>query len=250
MVRKTVKLLLFFCFISNAAFSETNVREGEEDSNTKNSGFIFIPALYYTPETKVAGGVSVIYYYRKPGRSKTTRPSTIQPTFIYTQRKQIISSLATDLYFKDEKYRFTGNFTFKKFPDTFFGIGSGTQDSLEEDFTPKTFELLTRFQRKIRQGLSAGLLYEFSRSRITETETGGLLEQGDILGSERARVSGVGLVVNWDTRDNIFYPTQGSYYQFEASFFGSALGSDFQFNRYFIDLRRYFPNLGNVIARM
>lgn len=241
--------LIFCCFISNPAQSKTETRKEKQRKNdSKNSGFIFIPALYYTPETKIAGGVSVIYYYRNSGSLNATRPSTIQPTFIYTQKNQIISSLSTDLYFKEETYRFTGNVTFKKFPDKFYGIGSGTPKSLEEDFTPRTFELLAQLQKKIRPGLSVGLLYEFSHIKITEIETNGLLAQGNILGAERARVSGVGLVVNFDTRDNIFYPTSGSYHQFTASFFGSALGGNFQFNRYSVDLRKYFPLAGNVFA--
>jgi outer membrane protein assembly factor BamA len=46
--------------------------------------------------------------------------------------------------------------------------------------------------------------------------------------------------MNWDTRDNIFYPLAGSYYQLTAAVFDSWLGSDYTFNLYQIDLRNYF----------
>ncbi|MCG8603711.1 BamA/TamA family outer membrane protein [bacterium] len=212
-----------------------------EAENSDNHGFIFIPAIFYTPETKLAGGASVIHYFRQASSLATVRPSTVQPTLVYTQRNQIIASVGTDLYWSEETYRLTGGVFYQKYPDKFYGIGAETTDSMEEDYTPKRFGLFVNGLRKVGRGLNVGFLYELGHETISESESGGLLDSGGVPGSEGGTVSGAGLLFNLDTRDNIFYPTRGHFHQFSAAFFGSGLGSDFAFNRYIIDLRQYFP---------
>ena len=75
---------------------------------------------------------------------------------------------------------------------------------------------------------------------MLEIAPDGLLADGDITGSEGGRVVGAGPQINWDSRDNIFNPTSGHLYTLSASFFNSALGSDFDFSRRSIDLRKYW----------
>jgi outer membrane protein assembly factor BamA len=43
----------------------------------------------------------------------------------------------------------------------------------------------------------------------------------------------------WDARDNIYYPTTGSYAEFVATLYSAAWGSDFTFGRVKADLRGY-----------
>lgn len=86
-----------------------------------------------------------------------------------------------------------------------------------------------------------GIQYMYGTSKLVEVEENGLLAQGDILGSESGAVSGAGVLMNWDTRNNIFFPSSGSFYQLSTFFVNSALGSDYDYNRYNLDLRQYFP---------
>ncbi|MFQ5771506.1 MAG: hypothetical protein ACE5HX_13290 [bacterium] len=114
--------ILLLLFLLNSAHSEPILRNSLKADTVakKRSGIIFIPAIFYTPETKLAGGASMMYYFRSSESSEISRPSTISPTFIYTQRKQIISLLFADLYWQQETYHFTGGFSYFNFPDKFF----------------------------------------------------------------------------------------------------------------------------------
>ena len=51
------------------------------------------------------------------------------------------------------------------------------------------------------------------------------------------RISGLGVVVRRDTRDDIYSPHDGSLRRIMASCFDSCLGSDFDFERYILDAR-------------
>jgi outer membrane protein assembly factor BamA len=212
----------------------------DSDSTTADTGgFMLLPIIFYTPETELAGGASGMHYFRPEGADTEARPSEIWATFIYTQRSQYVADLSNVLYFDNERYLTHANINYQKFPNTFWGVGPATPDSLEENYTPTTFFAFASVRNRVNSGFHVGLQYEFAHSSISETEEGGLLEAGFIPGSEGGTVSGVGAFVNWDTRDNVYYPTAGSFHTASVRVFGSALGSDFDFAKYVVDARWY-----------
>jgi hypothetical protein len=209
--------------------------------------YAFIPAIFYTPETGVAGGASVLLLFRD--KSDDKRPSTVSPTLIFTAKSQIIAVVGYELNFKDDLWRVSGALGYTKFPDLFYGIGPNTPDSNEEEYTPRSLIFGATVQRTFHERLGLGLQYEWGTSEISDVEEGGLLAGGTIPGSDGGTVSGVGPVLSWDTRDNLFYAMRGSFHSVSALFFTSTLGSDFVFERYVIDLRTYVPVLRkNVFA--
>jgi hypothetical protein len=222
----------------------------EPDSTQQKAfGYAFIPAVFYTPETGFAGGASVLLFFRGSDRREEARPSTVSPTLIFTAKSQVIAVLGYELNLKRELYRVSGGLGYLKFPDLFYGIGSDTPDSNEESYTPRTLFFSASIQRRIRSRFNLGLHYEGGYSEISDKEAGGLLDRGTITGSDGGTASGLGPLMTWDSRDNLFYAMHGSYHAVSATFFDRALGSDFTFQRYVADLRTYFSLLEkNVLA--
>ncbi len=89
--------------------------------------------------------------------------------------------------------------------------------------------------------------YEFEHSELEEVEVDGLLDREDIPGVDGGIVSGVSLLASWDTRDNIFSASGGSFHQLSVGLYGGAIGSDYDFGRYILDLRRYFNVFPNHV---
>ncbi len=179
------------------------------------------------------------FYFREPGSTVASRPSAVVPILLYTQEKQISAGSDFDLYFKDELYHLLGGAYYSKFPGKFYGIGNDTQGANEEDFTPQGLELEVTLQRRLAAGWNGGLLYQFADFDIKEVAETGLLLGRSITGSAGSRVSGLGLLVDWDTRDNVWYPSGGGFHQLSLSRFDQALGSEFEYNRLFLDTRFY-----------
>jgi outer membrane protein assembly factor BamA len=227
---------------SSTCAQRISAEEAKQDSaEVKRSGLVGIPFLFYTPETKIAAGGAVNHYFREPKSEMTSRPSSIELSFIYTQKKQLEVSLDADLYWRDEAYHLSGAVRHTKFPDLFYGIGHDTSEDDEEEYTHRTAEFQITFLKRARPGLYLGILYDFRHSKIIKREENGLLSKGNIPGSEGGRTAGAGILVNWDTRDNIFSATSGSFHQLSATLFGDALGGDYKFNKYTLDFRQYFP---------
>jgi len=238
--------LLLFQF----ALSRTLLAQQAKPDSTqmKRAGWTGFPFIFYTPETKFGGGGAINYFFREAGSGINARPSSLIPVVVYTQKQQISATLFADLYWKQEKNHLMGTASYSNWPNLFYGIGNNTLND-GEDYTQRAVALDLRFLRKARGGMYLGAQYQFLRSRLAKIEKDGQLACGDILGSDEGTASGVGALVSWDTRDNIFNAASGSYHQFSARTFHEHLRSDFAFTNYQIDLRKYFPlNTSHVLA--
>ena len=237
-------LFLSLLFSSSYVFSGAASEMADQDTvRHKRNGILFLPILFYTPETKMAGGAAFNYYFRESGSEQSSRPSTIMPVFIYTQNKQIIVELNGDLYWNNEKMNLRGAVGYVKFPNKFYGIGHNTTEDDEENYTPRNVYFSLNYQLQVRKEIYLGAHYDFTHSEIVEVDENGLLAEKDISGSEGGTISGAGLFVNRDTRDNIFCPSCGGFYQLFVNFYRGLVGSDYDFERYNLDVRQYIPLL-------
>jgi outer membrane protein assembly factor BamA len=218
----------------------------QDSTQAKRTGWTGYPFIFYTPETKTGGGGAINYFFREAGSRLNARPSSLVPVLVYTQKQQISATLFADLYWKQEKNHLMGTVSYSKWPNLFYGIGNNTSNN-GEDYTQRAVALDLRFLRQVRHGMYLGIQYQFLKSKLTKIEAGGQLARGDILGGDDGAASGVGAIVSWDTRDNIFNAASGGFYQLSARVFHDRLNSDFDFTTYQADLRRYFPVMASHV---
>lgn len=201
------------------------------------------------PETRWAIGAAVLFSYDPRGHSSKTRPSTLSLSAYTTQNRQYSIEIQPEIYLKNETYFIKSALRISRYPDRFFGIGDETTADMEESYTPEYVKLDLSFQKKIHpdSGLYAGVGYKYENHRMIDVMPGGLLSAANgaqntgIPGREGGTLSAVGLILNWDTRDNIFFPRTGRLFQLTADVYASALGSDFDFTALKLDLRTYVP---------
>ena len=240
--RKIVALgafAVFFFAVHLQALARSTASGDEAAKKEKTSGLTFLPVIFYTPETKWAFGGGGLYYFRVTDDPEVSRPSNIKFIAVYTQRKQTNFELNPDFYLA-KGYHIQANIQYSDFPDQFYGIGSLTTDSMEEPFTSRYWKLNVEALKKIRGPLNVGFQYFFDSTKLTEVKDGGRLESPDTTGSAGGTVSGLGYFMTYDSRDSIFYSTSGSFHQASATAFNRSLGSDFKFQRFFLELRKYF----------
>jgi outer membrane protein assembly factor BamA len=241
---KKILFVFLFCVISILCFPGFEEKKEKDGKEPKDSSFFALPVIFYTPETKLALGVGGGYYFRT---NPATKPSRLDGFLMYTLRKQFRITLAPDVYFKQNTYRLQSVLSFSYFPDKFFGIGPDTTKDMEEDYTSRLYLIQFSIQRKLFLNLNAGVRFELGRSRLVEIDEGGLLASGTIPGSDGGISSGTGLYINWDSRDNIYFPSSGSFHQAYVIMFRRAFGGDYHFNRYVLDLRKYFTFLASHV---
>jgi len=229
-------LLLWF-----TAAGLCRAEEKEKEIKPKTSGFLAIPIIFYTPETRWALGAGALYYFRPRGEGLEHRPSGLGITGFYTQNHQYEISISPDLYLREEKTRIQGNVKIRKFTYEFFGIGNNNPAGGSEAYTTQTADYFLRIQRKIWSNWNIAVQHEYRSDNIIRTEISGLLEPQKIPGSESFHVSGFSLHAGWDSRDNVYYPYQGTWCETSVHLFRKVIGSDYAFTKYNINLRTYLP---------
>lgn len=202
--------------------------------------WVFIPAMGYTTDTKLLGGVQVMRFFGCENGDPDCRRSSVTAALIFTQKKQAIAQLVGDHYMDGRRHRLVWELAYRKFPSTFYGLGRDTPLALAEEYTPQEFRLETGYSRRLGEHWELGVEGELGTFEFLEREAGGLLETGGFPGDDAGRFAGGGIRVAHDDRDSQWFPRSGQYLVARARTYGALLGGDYDWNWYSLDLRRYF----------
>ena len=105
---------------------------------------------------------------------------------------------------KEGDVRFLGEVGYLRYPYLFNGIGNEVSPDVEEQYIARFPRVRFTALRKINSSLFGGVRYWFQDTRVIGSEAGGLLETGNIPGANHSRVSGLGPVLLYDKRENLY----------------------------------------------
>ncbi|MBI3004798.1 MAG: BamA/TamA family outer membrane protein [Ignavibacteriales bacterium] len=237
-MKRLVLLTPVFVLCINAASSY----QGSADTTKAESqGILPIPIAYYTPETGIAGGAGLLYFFRPEENSARIRPSTTALFLIYTEKKQFIAQLSGEWYFEEGLWRIDADFLFMRYPQKFFGIGNNTSASDEENYTSRISRMEFKVLRSLSPGLNLGLTGLLEDRKLSDISPGGQLSSGAVFGKAGGITSGIGPLITYDTRDNVFAPQEGFYHLVSVVTFSKSLGSDYPYTKTLVNVRQYLP---------
>lgn len=222
----------------DTATAQTTPVAPEEEIGTS---IVPLPVLFYTPETKLAFGGALTVLYRPEGSTVLDRPSTFTPVLVYTTRNQILFFLGGNHYWSQGRNQVKPGIAYRKFPDSFYGLGNDTAADGDEDFTDEGWSIYGDYLRELVSSWRAGFGWNYANSTITGTSEGDRLDTQPIPGRDGGSVIGLGVLLGWDSRDNVSFPRKGQYHQFSLRFHEDAWGSDYDFDLSSLDMRAYFP---------
>ncbi|MEM6966498.1 MAG: BamA/TamA family outer membrane protein [Bacteroidota bacterium] len=236
-----LKYFAVIFLVSVAAGINGQTNESTKDTlSEKRYSLVPLPLIYFTPETRWGFGAGAFLSFRLKGQGKEVPPSQLQFGVAYTLEKQFLSYFPFQLFLKDGKLKLYGELGYYRYVYRYYGNGSESRTSDEEfysvNFPRVRWNALYRFHPKI----FAGFRYFMDDFDIQEVEEDGILATQNILGSEGGLVSALGLVANYDSRDDIFYPSRGSIIELSGMWNANALGSDFNFQKIILDAAGYF----------
>lgn len=243
MIKKLIVILiiLFPMVVTQAQEGDPGLVRSDTIGKNKAIKLLAIPVIFSTPETGFGiGGGGQLFLTSEKNRFMA-RQSNITFTGIYTANSQIIIEATPQIYFGSGDYYLDAAYEFRIYPNKFWGIGNNTPDSNEESYNMTSHVVNVDFLKRLPPSLNFGLRFNFENHEVTEIEEGGLLADGDILGSDRAVIIGLGAVFNLDTRDQVEDPKGGYFINFNAQFSSENFGATHGFNRFVTDLRGYFP---------
>jgi outer membrane protein assembly factor BamA len=215
-----------------------------DTTDQSSARLMLLPILFRSPDTGFALGVLPQLIFHS---GSSTNPSTLRLDSYYTQENQYHILLRSNNWLRKDRLQLLGRGSLKKWPTSFYGIGNDTSEELKETFTEFLYEANVSFKRRVGKSYFIGLGGSVRYAKISSKESGGILAEESIPGSNDTFISGLDATATYDTRDNHFFPASGSYHQ--LSFYGSPqfLGSDYSFVRLSADLRTYFSVADNQV---
>lgn len=221
----------------------------KEDAKEENEGFLPIPVVLYTPETGIAGGLAFMYFHNPDANNEKIKPNVIKSSVLYTEKNQIKAGVRFERYFNGNAMKLELGLDYEKMPLFFYGIGANTPSYNEELYSMLKYGGKGRFIAKTCPNFYYGGIFEYYQFDMLEKKKAGIFDCENILGSQGTIASGIGMIANWDSRNKLFFPTDGAYWESKMMLYSRAYGSEYDFLLLDMDYRRYIGLGGrNVLA--
>lgn len=230
--QKIVLMLLISCF----TFPLFAQQDTTDDDRTR---FFALPLVFLTPETSWGFGGAGVLSFKMPEQGPENRPSQLQLGGAYTLNDQILLYLPFQLFFKEDHFNLYGELGYYRYNYFFYGIGNSYEDYDGELYDVTYPRLRLNALYKVAPNLYTGLRYWMDDFDITNVEKGGLLDSLTISGQEGDLLSGLGWVANYDTRDQVFFPTSGWLVETVYFYNGKSLGSPFDYQKWYLNGSKY-----------
>lgn len=197
------------------------------------------PYIFYTPETKLAfgaGGIIVLY----TAKLKELKPSKVSFSGYYSTNKQYSIDITPEFYFWRNKLFVTLPTSYGYSKTQYFGTGDLKVAKGTEYYTASVFNstLVLQTPTILFSSDRTGFLFDINYTEILDKGENLLLTNDSVPGSNGGYCLGIGYDGVWDTRDNIFYPTQGSYQYFKVTLYQHM--GDYAFYTFELDVRKYY----------
>lgn len=211
--------------------------------------FVVLPLIYFSPETSWAFGVGTASSFRFKNESSNSRLSQIQVGGAYTLNKQLLTYLSYKLFLKEDEYNIYGEIGYYKYVYDFYGVGNEQPIDFREVYELNYPRFRLNVLKKIIPNLYGGIRYWYDDFQNLKLDPQGQLAQGNIAGYQGGKVSQLGLVLNYDSRNNVIYPTKGALIEGVWAKNSKSLGSDFDFERVRLNAAAYFEiNPNQILA--
>jgi len=201
--------------------------------------FFIMPIPISNPTIGTGLALSTMYLFQA---GENAPPSSLSLAGFYTDTESWMTALGTETYFKDDKYRAAGWLGYYDVNLKFFGIGSDAGDRGESiGINQRGKFFVPNFKFRMADNLYLGLQY-----RLLTVDTSVDRDDlppgipGEVVPEDTEDVtSGVGILLDYDTRDNKFFPHHGSLLDVNTNFAGEAIGSDRNYQQYEVGYNLY-----------
>ena len=222
-IDSTSKLPRFFSYdslhqrdIIDVARDIFNKKEKAADTGSHKASHAHvsvIPAVGYSLQTGFAAILSAnVAFYNGPNDGRNL--STIGTSFTYTQYKQYILPLLTNIWSKNNKYNFQSEWRYLKYPSFTYGLGTNTTLADESMIDYSYLRMHQNIARQISKNFYGGFgldLDLYWNIKEVSPDSGAKTDFESYGLSPKETAVGPSFSVLYDSRKNSINPVNGSY---------------------------------------
>lgn len=209
----------------------------------------------YTPDFGAVLGGSALLTFRMDPSDSTQLRSVVPMAIAFMFKGGINLFSKPQLFFRGDRFRIFGKFSYKNTEENFYGLGYKTnRDYIRSDSTSKYrysgVQINPWFLFRLgNSNIFAGPQIDISYDHLTEpgkflVDESSYKKAGGTANGYNNFNSGVGFLLTYDSRDVPANAYRGMYLDFRGMMYAKFIGSDQTFYRLEIDYRQY-KSLGN-----
>lgn len=205
--------------------------------------YTYVPGIEYSLATGFATSISASVVL--PYKNLLDNQSIISSELKYTQNKQIIAQVVSNLWLNKNEYNITTNWSYLKYPQTDYGLGANSTlklfDNLDYSYLKLHQSILKRMSPNLYFGPGLDIDYHWN---ITDTTTKNKPVVGFNEYGFSKHSSSVGILLNllYDSRKSLVSPiANSSYFNLVYRDNTTFLGSDVPWQTLMLDYRKYLP---------
>ncbi len=225
------------------------IKKKREETILSKPQISFIPSVEYSIITGLAASINSNIVFPK----KVNNASFIYFDLKRTVKKQTIVELVSNMWFANDRFNLSTDWSIMRFPQKDFGLGPQSTLQLFDQLNYSYLKLHQTVSRKIARDWYAGIglrmdyFWRVSDTTLSNKPVVGFREYGF---SQSSLSNGLSLNLLHDTRRNAVHPLAGErYFQIILRNSSTMFGSSSQWSSLMLDTRKYisFPRSSNNI---
>lgn len=225
-------LLLFFMLGTTLLYGQNQKDSTEFDKDWFIAAY---PLVFYLPETRWGfAGAAVMTFEMENSRQLKSQALL---GGAYTLNKQILSYMTYTLYWGENQV--DGELGYYDYYYPYYGVGPRTRLNDVENYYVRFPRVRAKYFRQLTHNLYAGGQIHYDHYDIYDVEEGGLIERNQSQFKEGGNILGLGINLQKDSRDHIFFPTRGQLMELNVVGYDRAWGSDFNFLKSHVSVSDY-----------
>lgn len=228
--------------MASAASAQDPAEPAQGAAPARESPWLFVPLVSSDPKLGTSGGVMAAYLHHFDPKSTV---SMFGVQGLYTTTHSRVGGLFARTYFGEDRHRLIAGAVGGKINNDYSDfLGSGYPVQSQDDLRA----LFARYTYRVHPAWFVGAqAVDTNYAIVAENAmSDAILTEAGLTGFDSI---GVGLVVNYDSRDNQNTPSSGVYADANNLAYSKNFGGDVSFDAYRLTLKQYFPHgKGNVFG--
>ncbi len=246
--------ILFFIFIFLLPFCgfSQKKKDRKEKGEDKNLNFAALPIITYNRSFGGQFGLMANAYFNLNKKDTLSPASSVALMGNVFTNKTYFTGLFSTFYFNEDRWRTKfgiglGDIKFQTFyevPPDIPGVWAEDQNGHFVDYQTFFYFVYLEAARRIVPNFYLGARFAYSS---THTEFDSPLIPDEVLS-----MTGFGISLEYDNRDNVFFPTHGMNGRLRSMSFLESLGSTTTYHRINFDFNKYFSlsSTSVILARI
>jgi hypothetical protein len=208
-----------------------------------------VPIISYSSEAGNVFGLAKFNAFKLVKDDTLSANSKLSEVFTISTKGHINFSVATNLSFSQNKYMLLGFINYKKTPEYILGIGNDVSIDDVESIITQRLKFANSFLRNIGSDFYLGIGFDLTQTFDVDMDSTSFLITDNITGKDGGTTTGLGFAAAWDSRDNRYNASEGSFVFLSYLNYPNWSGNGYKFQTWKFDARKYInPWYKHVIA--